>query len=664
MKKRILAMLLVACMLVGIGSETVYAAEVEVTEPKVAEVIDNAAVIQSDTGNVRAAKGSTLQTNISVNTSYSGQLNEWNDVRQYQFTLSKAGVVSISFSHKNLLDTGRYWVARIFNEDTNSVVQLDSSGTDTSKTSTEVGLPAGLYYVQIESDASYRNHDWDWKNHNTATYTFKLNYTVSSTWEKEENESYEEANEVSLNTSYKGAIQFWDDEDYYKFTLSNAGKVSISFSHKNLMDTGRYWVVRIFNTKTEEEVQLDSSGTDTSKKSAEVGLPAGTYYLRIESDASYRNHNWDEKNHNTATYTFQLNFTASNIWETETNDSYEEADKVSLNTTYSGVNQYWSDVDYYTFTLSKGENVNLNFKHPQLSDSGRYWVLRLFNDRTEELMKLDIMGNETSTNSGEISLSAGTYYIKLESDASYRNHNWDGKNHNTATYQFKVSYYFNETKPSLKAIPTAYNKIKLTQNKVSSSSGYTIYRSTSKNGTYKAIKDIFASSSRQYTDSGLSAGKTYYYKVRGYRKISGKKYYSKYSSVVSAKAAPTKTTISSVKAGKKKATITWKRQSGISGYEVLMSTKKNSGYKTIKIIKKASTVKYTKTGLKKGKTYYFKVRTHKTVNGKKVYGGSSNIRGVKITKQKQQGQAVYHRWYMVCPCIEYKWEKLLCGKRK
>lgn len=435
-----------------------------------------------------------------------------------------------------------------------------------------------------------------------------------------------------MNTFYKGAIQFWNDRDYYKFTLSNAGKVSISFSHKNLMDTGRYWVIRIYNVKTEEVVWLTSSGTDTSKTSAEVGLPAGTYYLRIESDASYRNHDWDKKNHNTATYTFQLNFTASNIWEAEINDSYEEADKVSLNTTYSGANQYWSDVDYYTFTLSKGENVNLNFKHPQLSDSGRYWVLRLFNDRTEELMKLDIMGNETSTNSGEISLSAGTYYIKIESDASYRDHDWDGENHNTATYQFKVSYSFNGTKPPLKATVVSYNKIKLTWNKVSSSSGYTIYRSTSKNGTYKAIKDISASSSRQYTDSGISAGKTYYYKVQAYRTISGQKYYSKYSSVVSAKAAPTKTTISSVKAGKKKATITWKRQSGISGYEVLMSTKKNSGYKTVKIIKKASTVKYTKTGLKKGKTYYFKVRTYKTVNGKKVYGSNSNIKSVKIRK--------------------------------
>lgn len=183
MKKRILAMLLAACMLVGIGSETAYAAEVDVTEPKVVETTGNAAVIQSDESEVRAAKGSMLQSNISVNTSYSGQLNEWNDVRQYQFTLSSAGVVSITFSHKNLLDTGRYWVARIFNEDTNCVVQLDSGGTDTSKTSAEVGLPAGTYYLKIESDSYYHNHNYNDYNHNDATYTFKLNYTASGTWE-------------------------------------------------------------------------------------------------------------------------------------------------------------------------------------------------------------------------------------------------------------------------------------------------------------------------------------------------------------------------------------------------------------------------------------------------------------------------------------------------
>jgi hypothetical protein len=69
---------------------------------------------------------------------------------------------------------------------------------------------------------------------------------------------------------------------------------------------------------------------------------------------------------------------------------------------------------------------------------------------------------------------------------------------------------------------------------------------------------------------------------------------------------------------------------GATGYEIYMSTKKSSGYKKVKTVTSAKTVKYTKSSLKKGKTYYFKVRTYRTVNGKKVYSAYSSIKSVKV----------------------------------
>ena len=69
-----------------------------------------------------------------------------------------------------------------------------------------------------------------------------------------------------------------------------------------------------------------------------------------------------------------------------------------------------------------------------------------------------------------------------------------------------------------------------------------------------------------------------------------------------------KVKITKIKVGKKKATITWKKapKTGVKyTYEVYRATKKNGKYKKVATTK--STKKVVKN-LKKGKTYYFKVK--------------------------------------------------------
>lgn len=92
---------------------------------------------------------------------------------------------------------------------------------------------------------------------------------------------------------------------------------------------------------------------------------------------------------------------------------------------------------------------------------------------------------------------------------------------------------------------------------------------------------------------------------------------------------PKATTIKSLKkSGKKAVKVTYKKVSGVSGYQVYMSTKKKSGFKKIATLssKKSS---YTKGKLKKGKRYYFKVRTMKKVSGKYIYSSFSKVSSIK-----------------------------------
>ena len=69
--------------------------------------------------------------------------------------------------------------------------------------------------------------------------------------------------------------------------------------------------------------------------------------------------------------------------------------------------------------------------------------------------------------------------------------------------------------------------------------------------------------------------------------------------------------------------------SGASGYRLYMSTKKNSGFKAVYT---GSKLTYQKKSLKKGKTYYFKVRAYRTVGSKKIYSAYSKTKSLKIKK--------------------------------
>lgn len=98
---------------------------------------------------------------------------------------------------------------------------------------------------------------------------------------------------------------------------------------------------------------------------------------------------------------------------------------------------------------------------------------------------------------------------------------------------------------------------------------------------------------------------------------------------LSYKIIPMKTSISRVSAGKKKATVSYKKVSGISGYQVKAGTNRavTKGTKT----KNTTKTKYTMNSLKSKKRYYFKVRTYYTTSaGKKVYSSWSGVKSVKV----------------------------------
>lgn len=216
----------------------------------------------------------------------------------------------------------------------------------------------------------------------------------------------------------------------------------------------------------------------------------------------------------------------------------------------------------------------------------------------------------TTTSYVDKSVSCGTtyyYQVRAKRNSSY------GSFSKSLSAKTKLG---TATLSSVKS--TAYNKIVIQWKKVAGATGYEIYRSTKSGSGYKKIAAV-AGSKTSYTNTGVNCGVKYYYKVRAKRQS----VYGGYSKVLNAKPVLGKPTLK-VTAQSKKAKIQWTKVAGASNYELYMATG-NGKFKKIK----TATVQ---AGLKKNKTYRFKVRAYRTVNGKKVYGDFSAVKSVKIKK--------------------------------
>ena len=132
---------------------------------------------------------------------------------------------------------------------------------------------------------------------------------------------------------------------------------------------------------------------------------------------------------------------------------------------------------------------------------------------------------------------------------------------------------------------------------------------------------------RQGTDYTVSYNKTSKIGIAVKITINGKGSYTG-KMVKTVYIVPAKPVISSVAGGKRSLTVSFKKTTGASGYQIAYSTSRNSSYKYANLNSK--TFRKTITGLSRGKKYYVKVRAYKTVKGKKYYGNYSTVKSAKV----------------------------------
>lgn len=180
----------------------------------------------------------------------------------------------------------------------------------------------------------------------------------------------------------------------------------------------------------------------------------------------------------------------------------------------------------------------------------------------------------------------------------------------------------------------SYQSIRIKWDPVEWAERYVIFRSTSANGTYTKIQSIRSrdgdqltdtNGRYQYVDAGLDTGSTYYYKIRAACTYKDGFRFSEYCPVANAKCTldtPTGLTLIPTVG---KMTFSWKKVNGANGYLISKATSKNGTFTRIKEITNGSTLSFVDTAVTAGKTYYYRMRAYRTVNGKKVISNLTEI---------------------------------------
>lgn len=540
----------------------------------------------------------TAQT-IGVNESYSGVLTENEKVYFYKIDLPSSGCLEVL----NVTSTMERFGITLYEGAASDSIYYDTlyeNGGVPGMGSYKWELSKGTYYIRLIGN----NGNWN-DGRYTGSYSFRLNFTSAGVNHSEANNVINSAYPISIGSEIKGHFSMTDHVDFYKLTMPYDGKVNIKY----LAAVERLGI-RIYNENfqsvTGETAYWDSaaamaSGTHT------FCLEKGVYYLR------FLNNNWNWENGNShenyrGNYSFTVSLENAGVNHSEPNNTLPQASAVTLGQTVTGFIAENNGVDYYKIQVPKATEVSITATI-YLESLGLKFYNADYSEMDDNKGKFTYYWDSASksgTGTEKLTLSQGTYYVRVVGGSS-----WSDDSSYFGKYSLKFSIPDNVstiTKTKITSVSSISTKtctgkairpsvtVKAGSKKLTKNKDYTIsYANNIRPGRAKAV-------------------------IRGTGNYTGTK--TVYFYIKPAKARM----ISARSTAKGKVTLKYRKMTGVSGYQIYYSTRKNGGYKRAKTTSRTT---YTLRKTSK-KVYYFKVRAYKKVGKTTLYGSFSTPKRVRI----------------------------------
>ncbi|MDV2886346.1 S-layer homology domain-containing protein [Alkalihalophilus pseudofirmus] len=365
---------------------------------------------------------------ISANGEYSGVISSSSDVDFFGFTVNEPGNLTISMP--NNVDSS--WYITLYNS---SGAQLNWTYTDRGQfvsgdKKDEIGLSPGTYYISVGNSYNAIN----------IPYIFKLKFDKKGLFEQEPNDSVQTATPFSLNNEYRGNLNSSADEDYYRFSLNEPGNITMSMPN----DPNSAWYIYLYNSSGKELTYFNTKRGQfvTGSTSDEIGLPAGTYYIRVSDsyDASKK------------PYLLNIQFEQSRFYEQELNNTTQDATVIDINYRYQGVINTSNDTDFYRFDVDSPGSYTISIPNNEEVS----WGLTIWDQHGDII---DAFTTErgsfiSNVSSKRVGLKKGTYYLQV-------GHPY-GSNPSKIPYSFAIEHQqFNDMNVNY----WAYNEIAFLESK-------------------------------------------------------------------------------------------------------------------------------------------------------------------------------------------------------
>ncbi|MDY3375514.1 MAG: GH25 family lysozyme [Terrisporobacter othiniensis] len=273
-------------------------------------------------------------------------------------------------------------------------------------------------------------------------------------------------------------------------------------------------------------------------------------------------------------------------------------------------------------SLSKKTTNSLTLSWNKLDDVTGYKIYK-YDSKSEDYEYLKTIKGASTTSFTDSNLTDATVYkYKVRGYKTVDGNAYNGFISNSFAESTKV-----KTVSNLNLKTRNATSLELSWDKVKNADGYRIYRLDTNTDTYKLVKTINNNTTTSYKHSNLVSATNYYYKVKAFKYLNGSNRYSDYSSRLKATTRPLQPSVILNSTKSKSIKVSWTNISKrATGYEVRMSTSKNGTFNSIGTTTNTS---FTKVNLTKGKTYYFKIRAYRIVDGQKIYSLYSGIESIK-----------------------------------